>query len=237
MSAARKIRSPEDYDRFRLALVPIDEAFFASETRWGVGRLERLVSLDTLNAYRRGWSSYRDALEAADGEALEAIGPKMIAALAFMDAEAEAAGHKPLAVESWEAPLGDDGTVLVLVRTQAEQSAVVRASNGKSFTGNPNGGMRVEPGTETSLPPDVMLTVRSQHEGRAIECWTLGEVAALILAYGSAARPSRKWEGTPAFTGRQMEEGAAADLVRQGHPLDEPIGADVKPAAKMALAF
>ena len=49
-----KIRTADDADRFRMALIPVDQAFFASETKWGVGRLERIVSLSTLQAYRRG---------------------------------------------------------------------------------------------------------------------------------------------------------------------------------------
>ena len=102
MSGGRKIRSPEDVDRFRRALIPVDEAFWASEQRFGVGRLERLISPATLAAYQRGWTLYRAALEDGDGAALESVGPKMIRALEVtLGAEAEAAGHKPLAPETW----------------------------------------------------------------------------------------------------------------------------------------
>src|SRR4051812_30749899 len=127
MSAMRKLRTQEDSDRFRAALIPVDEAFWASEQKWGVGRLERIISPSTLAAYQRGWSAYRQALEDGDASALEAVGPKMIQALAVMDAEATAAGHKPLAPDTWEAAL-PDGRVLVVVRTNAEASAVLRAS-------------------------------------------------------------------------------------------------------------
>jgi hypothetical protein len=34
-----KIRTPEDNDRFRMALIPVDQAFWASEQKWGVGDL------------------------------------------------------------------------------------------------------------------------------------------------------------------------------------------------------
>ena len=226
MSATRKIRSPEDVDRFRRALVPVDEAFWASEQTWGVGRLERLVSPATLAAYQRGWTLYRAALEDGDGAALEVIGPKMIRALEVMAAEATQAGFQPLSVETWETPLGDDGTVLVLTRTQAEQAAVVREANGKAFSTAPGGATRVESDNETKLPPDVMLAVRSQHEGRAIEVWTIGEVAALILAYGSVAREPRKWQGEPAFSGVKGSEGDAADIARSGYPLEKSLVLD-----------
>ncbi len=205
-----KIRSPEDYDRFKLALVPIDAAMWDSEQKWGVGRLERLISTNTLTAYKRGWDQYRTALESSDGEALEQIGPKMIAALAFMDAEATAAGHQPLAPDTWETAL-PDGRVLVVCRTSAEASAVLRASKGQETVSY-----------ETTLPPDLAVTVRNQHEGRALTVITMAEVARLlIMAEGKVA--GIEWEGTATYSGRQGEEGMAADLVRTGFPLPAPV--------------
>jgi hypothetical protein len=212
MKGVRKIRSPEDYARFKLSLVAVDQAFFESEQRWGVGRLERLVSPATLTAFQRGWTTYREALEAGDPDGLEAIGPKMVKALEVMAAEAEATGHKPLDVTTWEAAL-PDGRVLVVVRTQAEASAVLRASkavDGLSY--------------ETTLPPDLAVTVRNQHEGRALVVVTMAEVARLLMmAEGKAA--GVEWEGTPAPSGRQQEEMAAHDLVRNGYPMSEPLTA------------
>jgi len=90
-----RLRTPEDHDRFKLALTPVDQAMWASEQKWGVGRLERLISQPTLQAYKRGWDQYRTAIEDSDPDALAVIGPKMIAALTFMDHEATAAGHQP----------------------------------------------------------------------------------------------------------------------------------------------
>ena len=120
-------------DRLTAAMAPIDAAMFASEQRWGVARLERLVGTATLESYRRGWTAYRAAIESNDADAVEAIAPKMIAALAYMAREAEAAGHAPLSVERWEAPLEGDaeGRVLVIVRTQAEAHAIARDKSDK----------------------------------------------------------------------------------------------------------
>lgn len=227
-----KIRTQEDSDRFRLALVPVDQAFFASETKWGVGRLERLQQSAVLESYKRGWDAYRVALEEGDATAVEAIGPRMVQALAFMDQEATAAGHQPLAPDTWETSL-PDGTVLVIVRSSAEAAAVIRAEKAATaYTARPGFGMTVvsdpaptdPPSSETTLPPDLAVTVRNQHEGRRLEVWTLPEVARLIAAHGSVAT-EKGWEGTPAPSGRQMEENAAADLVRTGYPLKEPIAA------------
>ena len=204
--------STDKIDRFRMALIPVDQAMWASEQKWGVGRLERLVSSSTLASYRRGWDLYRTALEASDAAAVETVGPKMIAALAVMDCEATAAGHKPLAPDTWEAAMGN-GVTLVVVRTGAEASAVLRASNGNSF--------------ETTLPPDLAITVRDQHEGRALVVVTMAEIVRLLRAQETGLWGT-KWEGTPAESGRVMDEGAAADLVRSGYPLSEPIATDVR---------
>ena len=182
MSDINKLRTAEDHDRFRLSLVPIDAAMFTSEQKWGVGRLERIVSPSTLAAYKRGWDAYRVALETGDAQAVEAIAPKMIAALAYMDAEATKAGHQPLAPDVWETPLAD-GTVLVICRTGAEASAVLRASQGQDGASY-----------ETTLPPDLAITVRNSHEGRALTVWTMAEVARLIERHGSVAAEGVKWD-------------------------------------------
>lgn len=204
-----------DYASVALAIAPIDEAFRQSETKWGVGRLERLVSTATLEAYRRGWSLYRAALDASDAQALTALAPRLAAMLAYLDAEATRAGHGPVAPDAWEAPL-TGGAVLVVVRTNAEASAVLRGSEGR-------------------LPPDLVATVRHQHEGRHLEVWTMAEIARLIDAVGSpvsgikaafpgaAVTAGHSWEGTPAYSGIQRDEHSAADNVRSGFPLQEPL--------------
>jgi hypothetical protein len=230
MSAARKLRTADDNDRFRAAMIAPDEAFFASEQKWGVGRLERIINPSTLAAYQRGWSAYRQALESGDADALEAVGPKMVAALAFMTNEAEHAGHKPLDVSTWETAL-PDGRVLVVVRTAAEAVAVSRAEKApKAVSAAPRLGMTVvaemvapeAPSTETTLPADLAVTVRQQHEGRALTVLTMAEVARLLLlAEGKVS--GVEWEGTPAHSGRQTDEMAAHDLVRSGYPMSEPL--------------
>jgi hypothetical protein len=48
-------------------------------------------------------------------------------------------------------------------------------------------------------------------------------VARLILAHGSVARQPRKWQGSPAHSGQRMAEGDAAQIVRQGWPLDDDL--------------
>lgn len=209
MANQSKVRTAEDYDRLRLALIPVDEAMWQSEQRWGVGRLERLISSPTLASYRRGWDAWRAALESGDADAVESIAPKMVAAIRFMEREAEAAGAQPLAVDVWEAPMGD-GVVLVVARTMAEASHLIRANHGEAAS------------YETTLPPDLAVTIRNTHEGRALVVVTLAEIARLMRAQETGLFGT-KWEGTPAETGRQLDEMAAHDHVRSGYPLDKAL--------------
>jgi hypothetical protein len=219
-----KMRTPEDHDRFLAALVPVDEAFRQSEAKYGVGRLERLVSTATLTAYRRGWDRYRVAIEEGDPEGMAEIGPKMIAALAWMDGEATAAGHQPLAPDTWEAGL-PDGSVLVVVRSNAEAIAVQRGARkpGTAFTGTA-GHMDIK-STETALAPDLAVTVRAQHEGRHLRVVTLAEIGRLLMAQDIVKGVA--WEGTPAPSGVQRDESLAYDLTRQGYPLDRSQAANL----------
>ena len=120
--------------------------------------------------------------------------------------------------------------VLVCVSRFARGAVGSRSSR----CGRRSGNRTPEPAsTESTIPPDLAVTVRQQHEGRALTVITLAEVAALLLmAEGKIT--GTKWDGDATYSGRQMGEGAAADIVRSGYPLDTPLAADVKPAA---LAF
>jgi hypothetical protein len=120
-------------DPMTFAIAPIDQAFRASEAKWGVDRLPALVSSATLANYRKGWTAYRTAIDDNDHAAVTAIQPKMIHALAVMDREATANGHAPLAVDAWETPLAD-GHVLAIVRTNPEAHALATSAAGRAMT-------------------------------------------------------------------------------------------------------
>lgn len=117
--------NPWSYDALMPAISEVDTAFVEAERTFGVGRLETLVSPPTLAAYRRGWTAWRAAIESGDVSAVEAVGPKMVVALRVMAQEALARGHKPLDTATWEFPMAD-GSVLVVCRTKAEASDVIR---------------------------------------------------------------------------------------------------------------
>jgi hypothetical protein len=75
------------------------------------------------------------------------------------------------------------------------------------------------------------VTVRQQHEGRALCVITMAEIARLLQRSETALwGTGTKWEGTPAASGRQLEEMAAHDMARSGYPMPVPL-AVVEPSA------
>jgi hypothetical protein len=120
------------WDRIQAAVSPTDTAARAAELRWGVARLEALVSAETLLRWRDGWSRYSTAIRQIDADQVERLAPKIAQAISVMEREAEARGHQPLAPAVWEAATAD-GRVLVVVRSQAEAHACVRASDGREM--------------------------------------------------------------------------------------------------------
>ena len=108
--------TPVDEERVQAATIGFDEAVRQSEARWGVGRLERVVSDATRASWRRGWTAWRDAREAGDaGRLVDVIG-KMRVALGVMAAEAERLGVPELDAETWEATM-PDGRALIVCRS------------------------------------------------------------------------------------------------------------------------
>jgi hypothetical protein len=186
---------PWRQDAIMAGLAPVDLAFRQMETKWGVGRLECLVSPPTLESYRRGWVQWRQAIIDQSVAAVQHVGPKMVAALKYMDAEATKAGHRPLAVETWEARM-EDGRVLVVVKTMAEGSAIARAA-----------GL----GLDANLPPDLTRVVQHQHDGRELVVWSMAELARVLPSLELVDTIKRTWPGATVTRGPVTREGDHAD--------------------------
>lgn len=122
--------SAADLDAIQAELIPVDRAFRDMETKWGTGRLETLVSPATLLSFRKGFALYSEAITNSDVAAVRRLAPKIVQALAAMDAEATAAGHEHLSPEVWETLL-PDGRVLAIVRSNAGALAVGRQREGR----------------------------------------------------------------------------------------------------------
>ncbi len=83
------------------AIAPFDNAAFAMEQKWGIGRLEELVTPDMASRYGAALGYLNEAIEANDREKTAAAATNCIRGLHAMDAAAIAAGHKPLPAETW----------------------------------------------------------------------------------------------------------------------------------------
>jgi hypothetical protein len=197
MSTLPKV--PWGSDELMAAIIPVDEAFRNMEWKWGVGRLERLVSEPTLASFRRGWIKWKEAINSNTVPMIRLLAPLMIAALSYMDQEATNLGHKQLAAEVWEHRLSDD-TVLVVVRTTAEASRIARAVN-------LNG--------DGSLPPDLASVIEHQRAGRELIVWTMGELARVLPEYpfDTVDMVKRCFPGALIVSGPTIGENDAADWV------------------------
>lgn len=186
--------NPWQYDQLMPHIAEVDRAFTDSENEWGVARLETLVAPETLASYRRGWLAWRKAIEASDLSAVQAVGPKMVAALAYMGKEALQRGHSPLAPVTWEAPLAD-GSVLVVCRTSAEASAVIHAN-------------------KPPLGDAAIAAAADQQSGRQLVVWTLAELARVLPTIGQIDAIKRTWPGATVIAGPVTAEGDVADWAR-----------------------
>ena len=182
-------------DAVRAAIIPVDEAIRQSEVKWGVGRLERLVSPTTLESYHRGWTRWRAATESGDIAAVREVGPKMIAAISYMGREAEAAGASPLSVVTWEA-LMPDGRILIIVKTTAEASEVGRVA-----------GL----GRDADLPPDLARVVQLQQAGRELVIYSIGEIARVLQSLELVNCIKTTWPGAIVTRGAITGENDASD--------------------------
>ena len=83
------------------AIAPFDRAMLDSERRWGVDRLQELVSPETAAKWGSAMGKLNTAIEAQDVDLLVQRVGVCIRGLAAMDAEAIARGHRPVPAEVW----------------------------------------------------------------------------------------------------------------------------------------
>lgn len=95
------------------ALGPFDTAARNIERRWGVNRLEGLVSTETAARYGSAIGKLNAAIDANDPAEVAARAAVCIRGMAAMDAEATAAGHHPIPSEAFEVEV--DGKVCAVL--------------------------------------------------------------------------------------------------------------------------
>ena len=121
-----------DQDLITASVLSVDEAARGAERRWGVGRLVRLVSPETLVRFRAAHDMWTKAYSHdRDVTATVKTSAMMIRAWRALEAEAADTGHAHLAPTVWEGRT-KDGRVLVIVRTTEEALAVQSARDDRA---------------------------------------------------------------------------------------------------------
>jgi len=114
-----------DYDAIQSVIDGVEEVARQCENRWGVGRLELLVSNDLREKFRRQLVRFNEAIEEHDVARVRITGAAMQRAWAALDQAATEAGAQLLAPEYWEALL-PDGRVIAFCRDNVDAFAVFR---------------------------------------------------------------------------------------------------------------
>lgn len=108
--------TPEQADAVTSTILGVDAVAREAEGRWGIGRLQLLVSDATRVRFRHASDLWRASLLTWEPAQVARTGLMMKRAWASIEAEATAAGHQPTPAEAWETLL-PDGSVLVVART------------------------------------------------------------------------------------------------------------------------
>lgn len=125
--------SAEDAATLQAYFEGVDHARAEAEREWGSERLPLLVDDELRGKFNRQkvrWSTaYQEAWQAAHVtrgqlEAVVSAAGAMKRAWAALSAAATEAGHRAIFPDVWETTLGD-GTVVAVVRTNAEASKVI----------------------------------------------------------------------------------------------------------------
>ena len=116
------------------AIRPLDRVAHEMETKWGVERLLSLISPETAAKFGSAKAKLDFAIDAADPDMVAKRASTMIRGWQAMDAEATAAGKKPIA-EELEVWVGedDDGNLFSVVRTAPEATHLARTVGGKIY--------------------------------------------------------------------------------------------------------
>ncbi len=97
-----------------MALAPFDEAAWSFENKWGIGRLEELVTPDMAARYGKAVEHLHACIADDNPDTTAAAAANCIRGLHAMDAAATAAGHKPAPGDIWIAEA--DGMKFAVMR-------------------------------------------------------------------------------------------------------------------------
>lgn len=110
------------------ALGPFDTAARNMERKWGINRLEGLVSPETAARYGSAIGKLNAAMDANDPAEVAIRAGVCIRGMAAMDAEATATGHQPITPDAMEIEV--DGKTCAVLRDEAAWPAYMAARPG-----------------------------------------------------------------------------------------------------------
>jgi hypothetical protein len=113
------------YRRIQDALIKHDFVVTEYENKWGIDRLQELVSEELRERYYQQRERLNTAIENNDGKQTQAEVEVMCRAYVALEKEAVAMGHKPLSGDYWETIM-PDGRVLAITKNHAEAGKVKR---------------------------------------------------------------------------------------------------------------
>jgi len=113
------------YRRIQDALIEHDFVVNEYESKWGIDRLQELVSSEMRDRFYKQREKLNAAIDNNDGKQTQHEVEVMCRAYVALEREAVAAGHKPLTGERWETPL-PDGRVLAITKSFAEAGKVAK---------------------------------------------------------------------------------------------------------------
>lgn len=113
------------YRRIQDALIKHDFVVNEYENKWGVERLQELVSEELRERFYQQRVRLNTAIENNDGKQTQEEVEVMCRAYVALEKEAVAMGHKPLTGEHWETVM-PDGKVLAIAKSYAEAGKVKR---------------------------------------------------------------------------------------------------------------
>lgn len=113
------------YRRIQDALIKHDFVVAEYENKWGIDRLQELVSEELRERFYKQRDLLNAAIDANDGNQTKEEVETMCRAYVALEKEAIAMGHKPLSGEYWETPL-PDGRVLAITKNFAEAGKVAK---------------------------------------------------------------------------------------------------------------
>lgn len=123
---ARQI-TRDEHDAIQAVIDGVDEVARQQEIKWGVGRLELLVSDELREKFRRQQRRFDEAITEHDVEKVRQAGNGMRRGWEVLDKAATQAGATNIDPDIWEIGLSD-GRVVALCRSNAEAYAAYQAN-------------------------------------------------------------------------------------------------------------